>query len=211
MDRHEYEYTIATYDRSAEELAEYYVTVGPRADAIERTFDLARVGAAARVREVGCGDGRDAAGIVARLDPEQGGQYIGYDPSAGALALARRRRLPGATFVQGDAQTSNYEGPVDIVFAFASLLHVSREDMGPACTRIHSALHPGGIFYATLKVRGQYEAEMQTDQFGRRMFYYYTAALVRQLAGEGFEAEPAYEGYDIQGSTKWLLLALRKI
>lgn len=64
--------TISTYDKSAKELAEYFKGHGTRVEDIELALKLAGSPKNAKVVEVGCGDGRDAAEIVMRV-----GSYIG--------------------------------------------------------------------------------------------------------------------------------------
>lgn len=68
--------TIATYDNSAEELAEYFRSIGPRIQDLEKGLSLAGANkGTARVVEIGCGDGRDAREIIKRVD-----WYEGFDP-----------------------------------------------------------------------------------------------------------------------------------
>src|SRR5262245_29313177 len=44
-----------------------------------------------RVLDVGCGIGRLARALVAVLDPEAGGAYVGFDPVAEAIAWCAAR------------------------------------------------------------------------------------------------------------------------
>lgn len=194
--------TIETYDRSAEQLAEYFAGIGPRVADIERGLGLAGVGSTAKVVEIGCGDGRDAVEIVPRV-----ASYEGVDPSAGLLELARKK-LPDVSFVLADALTYKYPTNLDVIFAFASLLHVDIDGMGDALDYASAALRPGGIYYMSLKEREVYTQELQTDQYGERMFYYYTPEIIELQAGFGFD--PVYVDHQQVGSTQWFTLALQK-
>lgn len=192
--------TIETYDASAPALAEYFKGIGPRVADIERALKLA--GGHGKVVEIGCGDGRDAAEIVKRVD-----WYEGFDPSTGLLAIAREN-LPDVSFVTADALTYNYPDNLDVVYAFASLLHVNRDELKRVLARVASALRPGGVVYISLKERPQYEEEAKTDNYGERMFYYYAPDTVCELAGDMYKS--VYEDRQRIGNTDWFTLALKK-
>lgn len=194
--------TIKTYDSSAKELAAYFQGIGPRVEDIELGLKLAGNPGKPRVVEIGCGDGRDAAEIVKRA-----GFYQGFDPSAGLLALAREN-VADADFVLADALSYEYPAHTDAIFAFASLLHVSKEDFAKVCKKVAASLRQEGIFFISLKERDTYEEEIKRDAYGERMFCYYNPELVEALAGEAFQ--PVYEDHQVIGKTKWLTIALRK-
>ncbi|HEX6258470.1 MAG TPA: class I SAM-dependent methyltransferase [Candidatus Saccharimonadales bacterium] len=195
--------TIKTYDESAKELAEYFKGIGARVSDIELGLKLANANSEAKVVEVGCGDGRDAEEIVKRV-----AWYEGYDPSEGLLDIARKR-LPDASFVTADALTYQYPENLDVVYAFASLLHVNQGDMKVALTKIAAALRKDGIAFISLKERPTYEEEVKEDQYGKRMFYYYNARLIQELAGHAFIV--AHEDHQTIGRTDWFTLALKKV
>jgi SAM-dependent methyltransferase len=195
--------TVETYDRSAKALAEYFAGIGSRVEIIEEAIGFAG-GDALKVVEVGCGDGRDAIDIVPRV-----GWYEGFDPSIGLIELARKR-LPGTSFVVADALSYEYPADLDIIFGFASYLHLSREDFGTACGKAAAALRPGGLLVMTLKERSKYEEELVEDEFGQRMFYYYDDATVRKIVGGEFEVVRMLHQTLKRKTAKWLLVMLRK-
>jgi SAM-dependent methyltransferase len=197
--------TVQTYDDSAEALATYFAGIGSRVNDIELALKLAGNPPEPNVAEVGCGDGRDAMDIVPRVS-----SYVGFDPSEKALELARRR-LPGVRFVNGDALHSDYPENLDVVYAFASLLHVSKENSPAVYDRIAQALRVGGILFLWLKEREKYEEDLVQDEFGERTFYYYTAPLVRELAGDGFEVALEDHRKLNRKTSNWLIMALRKV
>ena len=165
-------------------------------------MELVRAGGDAKVVEIGCGDGRDAEEIVKRV-----GWYEGFDPSLGLLQLARER-LPSASFVEADALSYDYPKGVDIVFAFASLLHVNKANVAKVSQKVRESLRPDGIFYLSLKERADYEEELVADQLGERMFYYYNPEIIRGLAGASFKA--IYEEHYKIDDTPWFSMAMRK-
>jgi len=202
MDWHER--TVDTYDRSAQQLAEYFKGIGSRTDDIERGLELAGVDPiTARVIEIGCGDGRDAQEIAQRA-----GWYEGFDPSEKLLDLAREK-VPEGSFVKADALSYEYPQNIDVAFAFASLLHVNEHDLSAVFQRLGQSLRFGGIVYLSLKEREAYEEEVQKDQYGERKFYYYNVPLVQSIAGTSFES--VFEDHQQRGATGWLTLALKKI
>lgn len=197
------EITIATYDTSANQLAEFFKGIGSRVDDVELALRLADSEHPVRAIEIGCGDGRDAVEIVDRVD-----WYEGVDPSGGLLSLAQQK-LPGVSFIHETVQNYEFPDDLDVVFAFASLLHLSREENALLFPRVASALRKGGIFFLSLKEADSYESRLQHDEYGDRMFYYYDADTIKQLAEPAFSV--AYEDHQKRGSVTWLELALKRV
>jgi SAM-dependent methyltransferase len=195
--------TVRTYDRSAQALADYFQGIGPRVEDIERGLVLAGNPEAPRVVEIGCGDGRDAAEIIPRA-----AWYEGFDPSEGLLTIARQR-LPKANFKMADALSYDYTPRLDVVFAFASLLHVNQPEMTQVLGRVATALRVGGIFYILLKERAGYSEEIRRDKYGERMFYYYNEALITHSMSSDYQK--VYGDRQRHGGTDWFTLALKKV
>lgn len=195
-----HERTIQTYNDSAAELTKLYAEIGVQKEEIDTGLALT-ASTSPRVVEIGCGDGRDAAEIV-----RHAAWYEGFDPSIGLLHIARER-LPNTSFVQADALTYDYPEGLDVVYAFASVLHIPRNDLRIVLGKVATALRPGGIFYMTLKERVPYQEEIVQDQYGKRLFCYYNTATIAELAGAAFTL--AHESR-VPGQTTWLMLALRK-
>lgn len=196
-----HELTIETYNRSARKLAEYFRSMGPRVKDIELALELAGNPPEARVVEIGCGAGRDAAEIVKRVR-----HYLGFDPSTKMIELARQA-APEADFQLANSLTFGFPPDLDVVYAFASLLHIDKADLSIVLQKLGRAVRPGGIVLVSLKEKNEYSAELRQDDFGQRIFYYYTVELVTELA-EDFEA--VYEDHQTIGSTNWFTLALRR-
>lgn len=193
--------TIETYDKSAHDLAEYFKGIGARTHDIDLGFELAGNPENARVLEIGCGDGRDAAEIVRRTP-----NYVGMDASQGMLEVARAKVI-GAEFVQADA--AEYEMPenLDLIFAFASLLHLRDAEVQDVLKRGHAALKPDGIFFLSLKYQRDYIEEIKDDRFGTRQFFFYSPERITKLAGASYEN--VFQDYQTIGQTKWFTIALK--
>ncbi len=194
--------TISTYDSSASKLADYFKGIGARIDDIKLGIQLCGSKDSIHVVEIGCGDGRDAAEIVSRVST-----YVGVDPSEGLLEIARKR-LPDATFVKADALSYVYPENTDVIYAFASLLHINKSDMKLALEKASKCLRSGGIYYISLKERDEYTEEVKNDQYGERMFYYYSAAIIRDLSAPWFDV--VHKEHQQIGHTAWFTIALKK-
>ncbi|MGN7294612.1 class I SAM-dependent methyltransferase [Rhizobium sp. SAFR-030] len=98
----------------------------------------------ARVLELGCGNGRDSAWMIGRgLDvvPTDGTQEM-------AEEAARRLGVDVPVLRFADIEAVGTFGGI---WANACLLHVPRPELAGILARIHRALRPGGIFYASYK------------------------------------------------------------
>ena len=194
--------TIDTYNKSAKKLAEYFRGIGSRTEDIDRAFGLAGL-PSVRILEIGCGDGRDAKEIVQRV-----GWYLGFDISEELIKLAKAH-VPEGRFEVADAVTFQFPENLDIVFAFASLLHLDKDEVKTVLANAHGALRPGGVFYISLKHKPAYSSAVKEDQYGKRLFYFYNAAVVSELAGKGYEVAKTWR--EVHGHTDWFEIALRKI
>lgn len=191
--------TLAFY---AAEAARYSARISTATDRDLLAF-LAQLPTQGRILELGCGSGRDAAMMLAQgylVEPTDG------SPEMASQAEARLgctvRVLP---FQQLDAVAA-YDG----IWANACLLHVPRADLTDVLARVHRALAPDGLFYASYKA-GHAEGR---DQFGR----YYNhlsadelAATYRNAAAwqDVTIAESAGTGYDNE-PTRWLTVLARR-
>ena len=137
--------------------------------------------------------------------------YIGTDYSRELLKIAKRRSLKNADFRNTDMRSFYFRNlePVDIIFAFASLLHLSKTELESLFRRSTGSIRSGGIWYISLKYSQSYKEEVKEDVYGKRLFYFYTPEEVVDLAGDMFNE--VYRDFQTIGSTKWFTLALRKI
>lgn len=195
--------TAETYNRSAAELAEHFERIDPRTEDINLVFDLLGNPENPRIVEIGCGDGRDAQEIASRTN-----DYLGFDISNSFIEMAQQK-VPEARFVVADAANFEFPPNVDAIFAFASLLHLSREEVQDIFSRAHNALSPGGIFYSSLKYSPNYFGEIKKDRFGERLFYFYNDELIKDLAGDGYQVAKSW--HKTLSDTEWLEIALRKV
>ncbi len=197
--------TVEVYDQTAQKMAKKFRRLGARVEDIERAFQLAGNPENARVVEIGCGDGRDAKEIC-----ERAGWYLGFDPAPSFIKIAQEY-VPKGHFEIGDALNFDYPKELDIVFAFASLLHSEKAEVQTILRKVYKALKPGGIFYISLKWAKNYTSKIKKDEFGERQFYFYTPELIAELAGENYQTASV----DRQMKTglnhpDWFTIALKK-
>lgn len=190
------------YNKQAEKIAEYFAGYGARIDDIKRSLELAGKKVGAKVIELGCGDGRDAVEIVKLVD-----WYEGIDPSIELLKIAKNK-VPNTSFVLSDAIKYDYPKDLDVIFAFASLLHIDINDLKKVFKKAEDSLKVGGVFSILLKERPVYTEEIKKDDFGERMFYYYNLDIIKEVAGDSFEV--VYDDKTIKGHTNWFSVILKR-
>jgi SAM-dependent methyltransferase len=105
--------------------------------AFEAALDALAIGPETRLLDVGCG-----SGLALRLAADRGAAVSGLDASGGLLEHARRR-LPGATLVQGEIEDLPFaDGSFDIVTGFNSFQYAARP--AAALAEAVRVLVPGG-------------------------------------------------------------------
>lgn len=170
----------------------------PRLDAF-----LDMLPAGARILELGTGAGHDAHHML-----DRGFDVMATDGSPELAAEAERLLGRPVRIMLFDAldETGAHHG----VYANASLLHAPRSALSGILGRIHRALRPEGLFWASFKA-GDAEGH---DRFGR----YYNYLDENALRGHYSEAA-AWKNLDIAGwdgsgydrvPTEWLGVTARK-
>ena len=136
----------------------------------------------ARILELGCGRGRDAAALCKRF------AVTAVDCSPKMLEHARRS-APTATFLNSDFTSLELaDGSFDAIASFYAFNHVPRERLAPLLRAIRDWLVPGGLLLTTF---GTGDIEAWTGEWlGAPMFFSsYPAEVNSRLVREaGFEA-----------------------
>jgi SAM-dependent methyltransferase len=192
--------TTQTYLDSAEALAKKFDAMEPRVGDIDEAFALVPR-PNPFVLEIGCCNGRDAAEILKRTD-----RYLGIDISSALIAMARER-LPGGAFEVADVATFTFPQGIDIVFAFASLIHEPKESLRTIFTKLHAAMGAGGVMRISLKYAEAHEERTKDDEFGTRTYYFYSPDDVRDLLQDF--AILKNDMHEIRGQT-WLEILVQK-
>lgn len=161
---------------------------------LQRFADLLPAGG--QVLEIGCGGGQDSQALLALgldVTPTDG------SPELAAQAQKQLGRPVSVLLFEDLVADAAFDG----VWANACLLHVPRPALPSILARVHRALRPGGVFYASFKA-GQTEGR---DRFGR-YYNYPDADWLRSAYGaERWSSldidEDLGGGYD-QEPTRWL-------
>ena len=156
---------------------------------------LAALPAGAKILELGCGGGQDSLVMLTR----------GFDVTStdGSPEMAKQaEQLLGRPVAVLPFDQLEERDIYDGVWANACLLHVPRPELAAVLFRIHRALKPDGIFYASYKA-GMADGR---DRFQRYYNYPSRDWLISQYAplGWSFEIdENIGGGYDGE-KTEWL-------
>ena len=158
--------TIKAYDDNFQHYSDKFDDYGVRVEDIDRAIKLNESGSL-RALELGCGNGRDAEYIVKKVGETN---YTGIDASKELLKIAQDR-LPKVDFRLQDMREVDVSPETyGIVFAFASLLHVNREETVEILKKCHKSLKNGGVLYITTKF-GEYR-EIKINNMGDEKYYY---------------------------------------
>ncbi len=184
--------TIEYYNEHAKEFCES--TVDADMSACREKF-TAYLPAGGHILDAGCGSGRDSKAFL-----EQGFIVTAIDASEEVCAEAEKLiHQPVLCLRFEDLQ---YEDEFDGIWACASLLHVSREEMGDVLVRLKKALKKNGILYASFKFGDQ---ERVKD--GRLFNDYDKASLKALMEGSGFEIRELFTTGDVReerADEKWI-------
>lgn len=137
--------TLDVYDSSAQAFVTRWLSEQAPSDMYDLFRRFFRPGLTA---DIGSGSGRDAAWLNANGFPA-----IGYDVSQGLLAQARAR-FPHIEFRY--AALPELSGVparhFDNVCCETVLMHLPREEIKPAVTRMLEILQPGGVIYMSFRI-----------------------------------------------------------
>lgn len=167
--------TVDSYNQHAANFAQKFDILGARVSDIDEVFSIVAT-PNPFVLEIGCANGRDAAEICTHP-----ARYIGIDPSEAFITIARQQ-VPGVEFITTDAIAYDFPPGLDIIFAFASLLHIPKDSLKQVITKALAALNDGGVLRLSLKAAPQYQVLTKTDEYGTRTYYLYSPDDIRGLA-----------------------------
>jgi SAM-dependent methyltransferase len=196
--------TVEAYDKNPQFYADKFDSYGIRLEDIDRALKLNESGSN-KVLELGCGSGRDAQYIVSKVGKEN---YFGIDASRELIKIAREKN-PCVAFQVKDMRDVSYETETyGVIFSFASMLHVNREEMAQIIEKCHKSLKTGGILFISTKY-GEYKEEKITNLGDEKYYYFYRPEDIEKLCPYKFFV--VYKNIqDIRGQS-WFEIVLRKI
>lgn len=158
--------TIATYNTHAEKFAEKFNKSGTRKTDIDFVFSFCNKENPI-VLEIGCGNGRDAQEISKHTN-----HYLGIDASSELITIAKRS-LPDNRFVTTNVESFTFPPVVDVTFAFASLIHLSKEEIISIFKKIEDVTPSEGLCFISCKYAPTYEQITKRDDLGVRTYWHY--------------------------------------
>ncbi|MEP3051457.1 MAG: class I SAM-dependent methyltransferase [Erythrobacter sp.] len=183
--------------------APYFRATGAQGQSRHLDGFLNRLPASASILELGCGGGRDAVFMIKR--------GFQVDPTDGVPAMvdkANERYQVGARLMRFDQldTVAQYQA----IWAHACLLHCPTDALGEILSRIHRALQPGGLHFASYKL-GDGEGR---DLLGR-LHNFPAADWLRGMYQDAqFEIleDVIYPGKGTDGTQRdWIALTVRKL
>lgn len=195
--------TIAFYQREAP----HYTASGSQGHSRHLDAFLDRLEPGARVLELGCGGGRDAARMAER--------GFSVDPTDATPAMVKKAQerwnLPARVMRFNEL---NSREKYDAVWAHASLLHCPREELCGVLERIYAALRPGGWHFANFKAGDGEHGGEGRDDLGRYYNFPDHAWLEQQYLGAAQWHSLAFEeeeggGYD-GVPRRWICVTAQK-
>ncbi len=134
-----------------------------------------------RILEVGAGTGRDS-----RFFANAGLEVTCIDLSKAMVALCRDKGL-NAT-VMDVCDLTFVDASFDAVYAFNSLLHLTKDELPDALREIHRVLRPGGLFYFGTYGGSDYDGVLEDDDhIPRRFFSFYEDEHILKVTQAVFE------------------------
>lgn len=194
--------TRDTYNQSAGSLSKHYDEIGPREGDVDLAFALAGNPKNAHVLEVGCGNGRDARAILKRTP-----FYTGIDIAEQMVARAKLK-VPTGTFEVADAITYDYPDRYDIVFAFASIRHLSLDELSTVLNKVYKSLKRDGILYISSNYADTYKEGPRKDVYGLREMYFYNPTIIQRRLPTGLKK--VHEIFDTVNGEPWFDVVFQK-
>ncbi|MEL6364114.1 MAG: class I SAM-dependent methyltransferase [Pseudomonadota bacterium] len=135
--------TAKFYERGAESY--YDKTIGANLGGLRERFQAHLVPGGC-ILDVGSGSGRDTKAFI-----EAGFRVDAFDQSVGLAKLSSK--LTGQRTSVQRFEDWRSPGPIyDGIWAFASLLHVRRDDLSHVVSELARAMKPGAWFFASFKL-----------------------------------------------------------
>ena len=128
-----------------------------------------------RILDAGCGSGRDSKAFIG-----QGYSVVAFDASR--EMCKRAAELLGQDVWQMRFDEMSFEDEFDGVWACASLLHVSENEIEDAIKKIKTSLSDNGILYASFKY-----GDGTTEKHERSFLNYTEETIQEMMERAGFE------------------------
>jgi methylation protein EvaC len=134
--------------------------------------------------EIGCNDG-----VMLRAVADAGVRHLGFEPSKGVAAAARRRgvRVQNDFFEESTASAVRQaEGPASVIYSADTISQIPY--LGSIMRGVDALLGPDGVFIFEDPYFGDVLEKTSFDQICRERFYQFSARSIQAMAARsGFE------------------------
>jgi ubiquinone/menaquinone biosynthesis C-methylase UbiE len=162
-------------------------------DTEETDYFLSLLPVNAEILDFGGGTGRDSKYFAAK-----GHHLTILDNSAEMLVIAHQN-VPTAKIIEADMTEVNLTAETyDGIWARASLLHLTKDEVKNVLKKLHAALKPDGVLYVKVK-EGEGEREVAQDKYSdkgqketRFFSFFQEDELVKLIEQSGFEVVKHY-------------------
>jgi len=193
--------TIDTYNKSALDHAKKFDKLDVRAKDITQTLSFIKKSNPKTV-EIGFGSGRDAKEIIKHTN-----DYLGIDLSNEMLKIAQQN-VPEAKFELADLETYQFPNNVDVVFAFASILHSDKNSVKDLLKRVSESLNSGGVFFISSKHGSYHKETIDKEGHGPKTYYFYTPEEIEKLSPSNLKT--VFQEIQDFKNKKWFSIILQK-
>lgn len=175
--------TVKTYDKYAKEYDEEVIEFWENFPKIiiDKFCEKLRGN---KILDLGSGSGRDA--LILR---DKGLEVVCVDASKEMIKITNDL---GFESIESDFQNYNFsKEKFDGVWAYTSLLHITKEEMKKVLEEIYKTLKPNGVFLIGM-IEGIYEGEVERENMlgEKRFFRFYEEQELQKIIEEiGFKFE----------------------
>ncbi len=194
---------LEIYDRFPEWLSAKFDRMWPRKEDIKKAFSFFEEPKHLSVLEIWCWSWRDAKEIVRYTQ-----DYLGLDYSEWMLEIAKRAN-PGLDFIVADICDYVTDKKFDIIFSFASVVHLNKAKIQELLIKLHWMLTNWWVIFISTKYSDEYLETITQDEFGTRSFVHYDMLTIKSLIPDWFSIE--YENVSKINSRDWLEIIIKKI
>lgn len=191
--------SVEFYNNNAEEF--FNNTVNADMSATYSLFEENLSDIDGEILDLGCGSGRDAKHFI-----DKGYKVTALDLSP--VLAAKASKYIGQQVIIGDMKDLDYNDRFIGIWACASLLHLTENEVFETIKRCHKALKKDGVLYASFKY-----GENNYEKDGRSFTCFTRDKFLNLIEGLDFYYRATFETGDVRPgreNEKWLNVILKK-
>lgn len=191
--------SVEFYNNNAEEF--FNNTVNADMSATYSLFEENLSDIDGEILDLGCGSGRDAKHFI-----DKGYKVTALDLSP--VLAKKASKYIGQQVIIGDMKDLDYNDRFIGIWACASLLHLTEDEVFETIKRCHKALKKDGVLYASFKY-----GENNYEKDGRNFTCFTRDKFLNLIEGLDFYYRATFETSDVRPgreNEKWLNVILKK-